>query len=148
MAARPTDRPEIQVFDEIGSIDHLVRVSITRRLPVGLTYPQYEVLNYLIRVGEVRTPARIALDLQMTKGAITNTLQRLTARHLIKVESDVRDRRKKHVTVEPAGKAAYNQAMVNLRPRMENLRGGFTEREFREALPFLRALRTWLEETE
>ena len=27
---------------------------------------------------------------------------------------------------------------------MEGLRDGFTPKEFREALPFLRALRTWL----
>jgi len=147
MAGRPTDRPEIQVFDEIGNIEHLVRASITKHLPVGLTYPQFEVLNYLIRGGERRTPARIAGDLQMTKGAITNTLQRLGVRSLVTVEGDDVDRRKKYVTVAAEGLVAYNQALESLRPRMGDLRDGFTDREFHDALPFLRALRTWLEES-
>ena len=51
------------------------------------------------------------------------------------------------VSVSRQGLAAYGQAMAALRPQLENLRGGFTEREFREALPFLRALRTWLAES-
>ena len=147
MAAKPSDRPEIRVFDEIGAIEYLLRASITRRLPVGLTYPQYEVLNYLIRRGEPCTPARIAKALLMTKGAITNTLQRLEIRDLVRIAADKHDRRKKQVSVSRQGLAAYGQAMAALRPQLENLRGGFTEREFREALPFLRALRTWLAES-
>jgi hypothetical protein len=38
--------------------------------------------------------------------------------------------------------------MAAIRPKMERLRDGFTSKEFREALPFLRALRTWLGETD
>ena len=36
--------------------------------------------------------------------------------------------------------------MAAIRPRMESLRDGFTQKEFREVLPFLKALRTWLGE--
>ena len=147
MAAKPSDRPEIQVFDHIEAIEYLLRASITRKLPVGLTYPQYEVLNHLIRSGRPRTPAAIAKALQMTKGAITNTLQRLEVRDLVRIAADKTDRRKKQVSVSPQGLAAYGQTMTALRPQLETLRGGFTEREFRDVLPFLSALRTWLEES-
>ena len=37
--------------------------------------------------------------------------------------------------------------MAVLRPKIEGLRVGFTKQEFRDALPFLRALRAWLEGT-
>ena len=60
MAAGPEDHPDIQVFNEIRYIEHLVRTAIARRLPVGLTYPQFEVMNHLSRRGDGITPRAIA----------------------------------------------------------------------------------------
>jgi DNA-binding MarR family transcriptional regulator len=140
------DHPEVQVFDEIALIEHGVRMSISRSLPVGLTYPQYEVLNLIARRGEDLTPAVIAQALKMTPGAITNTLQRLEATQLITVEASDTDRRKKHVRLTAGGREAYARSMAAIRPKVEKLREGFTQKEFREALPFLRALRIWMTE--
>ena len=148
MAAEPEDHPDVQVFDEIRYIEHLVRTAISRKLPVGLTYPQFEVMNLLARRGDGITPLEIARALQMTKSGLTNTLQRLHARTLLRVEHCEADGRRKRIWLTPEGKQAYAQAMVAIRPRMESLRDGFTQKEFREALPFLRALRTWLGETD
>jgi DNA-binding MarR family transcriptional regulator len=114
---------------------------------VGLTYPQFEVMNYLARRGEGQTPAQIAVALQMTPGAITNTLQRMEATGLAAVEPDASDKRKKRVAMTAAGRQAYQRAMAAIKPRMSSLREGFTQKEFREVLPFLRALRAWMEET-
>ena len=44
------------------------------------------------------------------------------------------------------GRAAYGRSMAAIRPKMEGLRDGFTQKEFRDALPFLKALRTWLDD--
>jgi DNA-binding MarR family transcriptional regulator len=141
------EHPEIQVFDEIGLIEVGIRNIVTRCLPEGVTYPQFEVMNLLARRGEGQTPARIAGALQMTPGAITNTLQRLEATGLAAVVADCDDRRKKRVTLTARGRQAYQQAMVAVKPWMASLREGFTQKEFREALPFLRALRAWMEDT-
>ena len=46
MAANRRGHPDIKVFDEIRYIEHLVRTAIAW-LPVGLTYPQFEVMNLL-----------------------------------------------------------------------------------------------------
>lgn len=138
------DHPEVQVFDEISMIEHGVRAVITRCLPVGLTYPQFEVMNHLARRGEGQTPAEIAVALQVTPGAITNTLQRLEATGFAAAAPDLVDGRKKRVTLTASGRQAYASAMAAMRPRMKDLRDGFTQREFREALPFLRGLRTWM----
>lgn len=146
MATEPEDHPDIQVFDEIRYIEHLVRTAIARKLPVGLTYPQFEVMNLLARRGDGTTPLSIARALQMTKSGLTNTLQRLHARKLIRVEMCEADGRRKRIWLTAEGKQAYVQSMVALRPRMESLRDGFTPKEFREVLPFLKALRTWLGE--
>ena len=146
MSAVIEDHPEVQVFDEIALIEHGVRMSISRSLPVGLTYPQYEVLNLIVRRGEDLTPAVIAGALKMTPGAITNTLHRLEATQLITVEASETDRRKKHVRLTAGGREAYARSMAAIRPKVEKLREGFTQKEFREALPFLRALRVWMSE--
>lgn len=138
------EHPEVQVFDEISMIEHGVRTVIGGCLPVGLSYPQFEVLNLVVRRGGELTPARIAVALQMTPGAITNTMQRLEAMRLIRVEPCEVDRRKKRVRLTPEGREAYNRSMAAIRPKMEKLREGFTQKEFREALPFLRALRLWM----
>ena len=144
MAGVVEEHPEVQVFDEISLIEHGVRVAITRALPVGLTYPQYEVLNLIARRGEDITPNAIAVSLRMTPGAITNTLQRLEATRLITVEPCAADGRKKRVRLTAGGREAYMRSMAAIRPKVERLRDGFTQKEFREALPFLRALRIWM----
>ncbi len=144
MAAVIEEHPEVQVFDEISMIEHGVRVVIGRCLPVGLSYPQFEVLNLIMRRGGELSPAQIAAALQMTPGAITNTLQRLEAMQLVTVDPCDTDRRKKRVRLTPQGREAYSRSMAAIRPRMENLRESFTQKEFREALPFLRALRAWM----
>ena len=82
----------------------------------------------------------------MTKSGLTNTLQRLSARKLAHAAICANDERRKRVWLTQEGRQAYGQAMAAIRPKMERLRDGFTAKEFREALPFLRALRTWLGE--
>lgn len=146
MGAVIEEHPEVQVFGEISLIEHGVRTAITRSLPVGLTYPQYEVLNLIARRGEDITPAEIADALKMTPGAITNTLQRLECAALVRVEACALDRRKKRVRLTAGGREAYARCMAAIRPKVEKLRDGFTQKEFREALPFLRALRVWMSE--
>jgi DNA-binding MarR family transcriptional regulator len=146
MAAEPEDHPDVQVFDEIRYIEHLVRTTIARKLPVGLTYPQFEVMNLLSRRGDGITPMEIARALQMTKSGLTNTLQRLCARSLVRVEHCSTDGRRKRIWLTQDGRTAYAHSMIAIRPKMEDLRDGFTQKEFRDALPFLKALRTWLGE--
>jgi DNA-binding MarR family transcriptional regulator len=147
MAAGPEDHPDVQVFDEIRLIEHLVRTTISTRLPAGLNYPQFEVLNLLSRRGDGITPAQISSALQMTKSGLTNTLQRLEEAGLIGVEDCAEDGRRKRVRLSGEGRRLYGEAMRALRPKMDTLREGFTSREFRESLPFLKALRGWLAES-
>src|SRR6185295_8316469 len=130
MGAIVEDHPEVQVFDEISLIEHGVRTAITRALPVGLTYPQYEVLNLIARRGEDITPNAIAVALRMTPGAITNTLQRLECTQLITVEPCAADGRKKRVRLTAGGREAYARSMAAIRPKVEKLRDGFTQKEF------------------
>ncbi len=144
MAAEPEDHPDVQVFDEIGLIAYMVRTAIARKLPQGLNYPQFEVMNLLARRGDGMSPLQIAQTLQITKSGLTNTLQRLCAQGVILVETCESDARRKRIWLTAEGRRSYAKALAAIRPNMEHLRDGFTQREFREALPFLKALRRFL----
>jgi len=142
------DHPDVQVFKEIGAIHRRIREIVTSRLPEGMTYPQYDMLHFLADQAEAPTPADIAAALSRTPGAITNTLQRLEAAGLAEVTSDPEDGRKKRVVMTLQGRQVYAQCLAAIRPKVGNLREGFTPDEFRDALPFLRALRIWLTESD
>jgi DNA-binding MarR family transcriptional regulator len=146
MAASMQDRPDVAVFSEIGIIEHLIRLSIAEHLPAGMTYAHFELLMHLTRNGDGQTPAELAQGVMMSKGAITNILQKMEALGLVAVLADVSDRRKKRVRMTRAGAERYMQVLKDMKWKMEALREGFTEAEFRAALPFLRNLRGFLQE--
>jgi DNA-binding MarR family transcriptional regulator len=147
MARQPKDRPDVQVFTQIAIIDQLVSLRLERVLPEGLSHAQFGILTQLGRAHGDVTPAELARVFHVTKGAVTNTLQRLEAQGFVTVEPDPTDGRRKRIFVTPAGAAAHETALAAMRPLHDSLRSAFTEGEFVEVLPFLKALRTWLEET-
>jgi DNA-binding MarR family transcriptional regulator len=141
-------RPDVAVFDEIGLITHLLRTTITRRLPEGMAYAQFELLLHFAREGDGQTPAQLARAMMLTKGAITNTLQRMEAAGHVAVLADAADGRKKRVRVTRTGLQAYNTVLKALRGNKDSLRSAFTDDEFRQALSFLKALRAFLEDVD
>lgn len=146
MALSLQDRPDVAVFNEIGVIETLVRCSVVQHLPPGMTYAHFELLQHFHRHGDGQTPAELAREMMLSKGAVTNILQRMEGLGLIAVLADAKDRRKKRVRMTKAGGDRYRQVMKDMRWKLGALREGFTEGEFRQALPFLRSLRTFLEE--
>jgi len=146
MSRAPQDRPDIQVFAEIAAIDQLSTTRIERALPAGLTKAQFMLLDRLARRGGGETPAELARAFQLTKGALTNTMGRLSAAGFITVAGDKDDARKKRATVTEAGAAAHREALMALRPITESARQAFPESRFAEVLPFLQTLRLWLEQ--
>jgi DNA-binding MarR family transcriptional regulator len=145
VARTPRSRADVQVFAEIGCIGQLARNRIERALPDGMSQAQFDVLVHLARQGREESPAVLAATFRLTKGAITNTLQRLSAQGFVLITGDESDGRRKRVALTAAGQAAMNAAVVATRPLMEDLRARFTEAECDAALPFLTALREWLE---
>jgi DNA-binding MarR family transcriptional regulator len=144
MKRQPKDRPDVQVFAEIGAIDQLATVRIERALPEGLTHAQFTVLNHLVLRGQAFTPVQLARAFQVTKGAMTNTVQRLAAAGYVAVEGDHSDGRKKWVVITPDGLAVHDRCLAAVRPMIEGLRQAFSDTDFATVLPFLQSLRTWL----
>lgn len=146
MASEPKDRPDVRVMTEINIIAQLSTAQLERTLPDGMSAAQFGVLTHFMRRGGVETPAKLAKAFQVTKGAMTNTLQRLEAQGFVRIVGDETDGRRKLVTLTEAGAAAFNAGLAAMKPHLDAMRSAFTEDEFKAALPFLQALRIWLDE--
>ena len=146
MAPTVQERPDVAVFHEIGVIEHLTRMSVARHLPPGMTYAHVELLMRFHRDGDGQTPAELARGMLMSKAAMTSALQKMEAQGFITLLSDVSDRRKKRVRMTRAGREAHAELLKAMKWKMDALREGFTEADFRQALPFLRSLRLFLED--
>ena len=74
------------------------------------------VLNHFARLGGEKTPAQLARIFHVTRGAMTNTLQRLDAAGFIHIRPDWDDARRKWVSLSPAGQAARDRAVLAIAP--------------------------------
>lgn len=146
MAPTLQDRPDVAVFSEIGVIEHLIRQSVAHHLPSGVTYAHFELLQHFVRNGDGQTPAELAREMMLSKAALTNILQKMGELGLVLVLADVSDGRKKRVRLTKAGQELQAGVLKDMKWKMDLLREGFTDAEFRQALPFLRNLRVFLEE--
>jgi len=146
-AANPAsaDALYFQLLNEIGIIAQLSASRFERVLPLGLTLAQFSLLNHCVRLGDGWTPARLAAAFQVTRGTMTNTLQKLESKRFIRVDPDPDDARSKRVFLTPAGKQAREASLEALAPELAQLPAGFPPTLAAEILPALERLRIWLD---
>jgi len=135
-----------QVFTEIAIVNQLSTNLLEKSLPLGLKASQFKVLSHLVRLGDATTPAKLANTFQVTKGAMTNTTNRLLALDLIHIEEDKEDRRVKRIHITEKGEEirelSIAATMKSLQPVLQNI----SEEELKNALPFLTKLSADLDE--
>lgn len=138
----PADtNPIYTVMTEIGIVAQLSNAALERALPNGFRLSHFTVLHHLSRLGGTWTPARLARAIQVTRGAMTNTVQKLEAKGFIAVQIDHKDARRKLVTLTPAGQIMRDHALMEAAPVFAHLMDEFELSEFIEAQPFLARLR-------
>jgi DNA-binding MarR family transcriptional regulator len=137
-------RPEVRLFAELARAAQLAASRTERLLPEGLSGAGFETLKLLADAAAPLSPIAIAAALGVSKGAVTNTLQKLEGRGWIAVGADAADGRRKQVGLTSAGQAACRAAFVATRPELDALRTAFAPAEFEAALPFLHRLSAWL----
>jgi DNA-binding MarR family transcriptional regulator len=139
------DPPAFQLLNEVGILGQLSSHHAAALLAPELNLPQFAVLNHFTRLGGERSPVQLAAAMQVTKGAMTNTIARLQAKGLVQVLPDPADGRGKRVVLTPAGRAARQQAVRLLAQGLAALDGVVDERELLAALAVLRQLRVWFD---
>ncbi len=145
MSKTVTDPPLYVFFNEIGIINQLVTTKLERSLPDGLRLSHFSVLSNFVRLGGVRSPAQLASAFQVTKGAMTNTLQKLEAKGLIRIRTNPEDGRGKLVTITDKGRRVRNKAVMSLAPAFVEFEEAFSHAAVKKALPFLQEVRAYLD---
>lgn len=139
------DPTAFRVLNEIGIIAQLARARLEEAAGDSLSGAGFSVLNHLARLPGDWSPARLARAFQLTKGAMTNTLQRLEAAGLVRIAASPDDGRVKHVRLTRAGEKARNATLARLAPGMAALAGAFPAAYFADLLPRLASLRAYLD---
>ncbi|MDZ4760142.1 MAG: MarR family transcriptional regulator [Alphaproteobacteria bacterium] len=153
-AARQLDASEaaelttlyFRLFTEVGIIAHLSQNRLARVLPEGLSIAQFGVLNHFSRLGGESAPARLARAFQVTKGAMTNTLQRLEAQRFITIKPDPKDARGKLVTITPLGLRVQREAVLATAGLLDDVVATLPAQELIAILPAMERLRITLDE--
>ena len=106
----------VSLFSEISAIDHLFKVRLSKTLPQGMELSHFAVLNHFSTLQGEKTPAQLARSFNVTKGAITNTLTKLSKMGYIHIRPDWDDGRSKQVSISKAGKIARDSAVSAIEP--------------------------------
>ena len=138
----------IGLFSEVIAADQAIRNRLGRVLPKGMELSHFAVLNHMARNGGERSPAQLASTFGVTRGAMTNTLNKLEFAGYVHIRPDWEDARRKMVAISPAGRAARDQAMSAIAPLLQAAVGDQGEEDVRRALPVLRTLRARMMEND
>ncbi|MGC9368531.1 MAG: MarR family winged helix-turn-helix transcriptional regulator [Paracoccaceae bacterium] len=126
--------------------DQLARSRLSKALPKGMELSHFTVLNHLARLNEERSPAQLAQAFHVTRGAMTNTLNKLEWAGHVHIRPDWDDARRKMVSISPAGRQARDAAIAAVSPIIQEVVADIGADKVRAALPVLRALRQRLGE--
>lgn len=138
----------VSLFSEILAVDQLARANVARVLPKGMELSHFSVLNHLAHSGTERSPAQLAKTFHLTRGAMTNTLQKLEWAGWVHVRPDWDDARRKMVAISPSGQAARNAALAAIAPVIADVVGKVGEDKAKAVLPVLREMRLKLSEVD
>ncbi|MBX2856603.1 MAG: MarR family winged helix-turn-helix transcriptional regulator [Rhodobacteraceae bacterium] len=144
--AQPENIDVFSVMNEIGIIQQLGSTAFERVMPDDMTLAQFTVLNHFVRLGGPRRLVDLARSFQVTKGAMTNTVGKLSAKGLVTVADDMADKRAKLVDITAAGRAMRDECVACLRPGLEALSTALPPEAWAAALPLLQQVRRWLDE--
>lgn len=139
------DPPIFRLLTEIGIIEQLSRNQLERSLPDGLKTSQFGVLNHLVRLGGEWSPLRLAKAFQVTKGAMTNTIQRLEKRGLVRVMADPEDGRGKLIAITAKGRSMRARCVKSVGPQVAALAAEVSAKELAATLPVLEKVRRHLD---
>ncbi|WP_417262397.1 MarR family winged helix-turn-helix transcriptional regulator [Celeribacter sp.] len=140
------DALSVALFSEIFMADQLARNRLTKALPKGMEISHFSVLNHLARANDERSPAQLARSFHVTRGAMTNTLNKLEWAGHVHIRPDWDDARRKFVSISPSGRSARDAALAAIAPILSEIVEAIGVERVKSALPVLREMRIRLED--
>lgn len=148
VAAWRRERPDLDVspLEILSRVTRLAKhLDIARKAAfseVGLETWEFDVLAALRRAGApyALSPGQLGSQTLVTSGTITNRVDRLEHRELVKRERDPNDRRGVKVVLTSDGRAVVDQALTDLLERERQLLEDLSASDQRELASMLRIL--------
>lgn len=142
-----------ELFKGCGDVHSALTKRAEANMPCGLTMPQFNILddlrkNSLLENAQFLTPIELAMSQNITKGAVTNLLNQLNKKHLIRLEKHPKDGRSKLVSLNDEGKKAHRHSMLALSQLTSEILQQFSADELSIALPILSKFTLWLDGNE
>ena len=109
------------LLSEIATIEQLARNKLDKALPKNLNISSFSVLNHFSGSKAEKTPLQLARSFHVTKGAMTNTLNKLEKLGYIHIRPDWSDARKKLVSISQSGVDARNYAIKSIKPILDEI---------------------------
>ncbi len=138
----------VALFSELFMADQLARAKLVRVLPKGMEISHFSVLNHLAKSRAEKTPGQLARAFHVTRGAMTNTLNKLAWAGYVHIRPDWDDARRKFVAISPAGRRACEEAFQAIAHVVTEVVAEIGVERVRAALPVLREVRARLGEEE
>ncbi|WP_371170137.1 MarR family winged helix-turn-helix transcriptional regulator [Aliiroseovarius sp. 2305UL8-7] len=148
MSESSVETLSVALFSEMFMADQLARNRLSKALPKGMELSHFSVLNHLARLNEEKSPAQLAKAFHVTRGAMTNTLNKLEWAGHVHIRPDWDDARRKFVTISPSGRSARDAALQAITPIIANMVTKIGPDKVRQVLPVLREMRQLLSEAE
>lgn len=143
-----TDATAISVLSEIIVLDQIARGRLAKVLPKGMELSHFSVLNHLAHVNDERSPAELARVFNVTRGAMTNTLNKLEAAGHVHIRPDWDDARRKFVSISKSGRLARDEALRSANPVLSELGTAVDADSLKSTLSVLRQMRRALTKPE
>jgi DNA-binding MarR family transcriptional regulator len=140
-----TDSSEFQLLNEVGMLDQLAQSEAAKLLAPDLNMPQFIVLNHLQWRGVEISMASLANAIQVTKGAMSNTVSRLQQKDWVCVRPDPSDGRGKLVSITKSGIDARDGAVIRLDAGLVGLDTVLSPKEMAKALQLIKKVRVWFD---
>lgn len=109
------------LLSEIATIEQLARNQLDNALPKNLNISSFSVLNHFSGSKAEKTPLQLARSFHVTKGAMSNTLNKLEKLGYIHIRPDWSDARKKLISISQSGIDARNHAIKSIKPILDEI---------------------------
>jgi DNA-binding MarR family transcriptional regulator len=110
-AAAADDALAVSVWVRLLKAHGLLLRQVRRRVPEGLTLPQFDVLVQLHRSDEGMSPGELTRALLVTAGNVTGIVGRLVAMDLAERQPVPEDRRTVRIRLTPRGRRLMRRAI-------------------------------------
>jgi len=111
VSSKDRGKQSLRAWLRLLACENLIEQTLRTRLrkDFNITLPQFDVLSELEHAGERLTMSDLSEKLMVSNGNVTGVVDRLERDNYVKRQASPTDRRVQHISLEPKGKAKFQE---------------------------------------